>query len=171
MPQSKHWLFPGRQARYPPVDCLLPFHQRRTRHPARKKLLVEQSDVHRCIHRSSNPVYRILAARLSSGPCTLLDGEAMNSVRVGQAIFLVGGTIALYLLLRRLVHSRSASSPPAQYGFGPERLPPCGPPTSPQQTKCVRLYQVYPPPESSTEIDVDIIAIYGLNTKSPDTWL
>lgn len=34
-----------------------------------------------------------------------------------------------------------------------------------------RLCQVYPPPESDIETEVDIIAIHGLDTKSPDTWI
>ncbi|KAI1157792.1 ARM repeat-containing protein [Nemania serpens] len=32
------------------------------------------------------------------------------------------------------------------------------------------LCQVYPSPETDTEPDIDIIAIHGLDTKSPDTW-
>ncbi|KAK4116059.1 hypothetical protein N656DRAFT_841570 [Canariomyces notabilis] len=95
----------------------------------------------------------------------------MNSVRVGQAIFLVGGTIALYVLLRRLAHSRSASSTPARYGSRHEGRLSDSPPQSPQRTKGVTLCQVYPPPDSGTKTDVDIIAIHGLDTKSPDTWL
>lgn len=34
----------------------------------------------------------------------------------------------------------------------------------------VKLDQVYPPPGSNIKTDVDIIAIHGLDTKSPDTW-
>ncbi|KAJ6087124.1 hypothetical protein N7467_006038 [Penicillium canescens] len=42
---------------------------------------------------------------------------------------------------------------------------------SAQQGEDIRLCQVYPPPESETETDIDIIAIHGLDTKSPDTWV
>ncbi|GKZ98543.1 hypothetical protein AnigIFM59636_003533 [Aspergillus niger] len=35
----------------------------------------------------------------------------------------------------------------------------------------VRLCQVYPPPENEPETDVDIIAIHGLDTESPATWI
>ncbi|EPE07012.1 peptidase c14 [Ophiostoma piceae UAMH 11346] len=41
----------------------------------------------------------------------------------------------------------------------------------PRHIKTVGLCQVYPSPESNTETDVDIIAIHGLDTKTPDTWL
>ncbi|KAK4194277.1 NACHT domain-containing protein, partial [Triangularia verruculosa] len=49
----------------------------------------------------------------------------------------------------------------------------CGQPPSPPliQTKGVILRQVHPPPHIGTETDVDIIAIHGLDTKSPDTWV
>ncbi|KAF3023237.1 hypothetical protein E8E15_003866 [Penicillium rubens] len=39
-----------------------------------------------------------------------------------------------------------------------------------QNVRGVKLDQVYPPPESTAETDIDIIAIHGLDTKSPDTW-
>lgn len=42
---------------------------------------------------------------------------------------------------------------------------------STRQGEGVRLCQVYPPPENETETEVDIIAIHGLDTKSPDTWV
>ncbi|GIC94571.1 uncharacterized protein Aud_001900 [Aspergillus udagawae] len=35
----------------------------------------------------------------------------------------------------------------------------------------VRLCQVYPTSEDDTKTDIDIIAIHGLDTKSPDTWV
>lgn len=95
----------------------------------------------------------------------------MNSVRVGQALFLVGGTITLYILLRKLARSRSASFPTAGYSSTPNGPLPDGPLQSLQQTRGVTLFQVYPQPESSTETDIDIIAIHGLDTKSPDTWV
>jgi len=41
--------------------------------------------------------------------------------------------------------------------------------TEPQPRR--RLHQVYPSESCETETDVDIIAIHGLDTKSPDTWL
>jgi hypothetical protein len=76
----------------------------------------------------------------------------MNSVKVGQIIILAGGTIAFCLWLRgRLVHSQPASSVRRMRG--------------------VRLRQVYPSPENETKTDVDIIAIHGLDTNSPDTWI
>lgn len=37
------------------------------------------------------------------------------------------------------------------------------------QKQGVRLSQVYAP-KNQTEAEVDIIAIHGLDTKSPDTW-
>lgn len=95
----------------------------------------------------------------------------MDSVRTGRVIFLAGGTIALYLLLHRLAHSRLAPSPPARRVSGPERPAPAGPTQYVRYTKGVNLCQVYPPPENETETDIDIIAIHGLDAKSPDTWV
>ncbi|KAK7419774.1 hypothetical protein QQX98_003146 [Neonectria punicea] len=40
-----------------------------------------------------------------------------------------------------------------------------------EQSRGVHLTQVHPHPEDNTETDVDIIAIHGLDTKSPDTWV
>ncbi|KAK3364019.1 armadillo-type protein [Lasiosphaeria hispida] len=39
------------------------------------------------------------------------------------------------------------------------------------RSKGVTLRQVYPSPEDKTATDVDIIAIHGLDTQSPDTWI
>ncbi|KAK0754456.1 hypothetical protein B0T18DRAFT_37303 [Schizothecium vesticola] len=39
------------------------------------------------------------------------------------------------------------------------------------KTKGVNLRQVYPCPDDKTATDVDIIAIHGLDTQSPDTWI
>lgn len=96
----------------------------------------------------------------------------MNSVRVGQAIFLAGGTIVLFLLLRRLAQ-RSDSSTPAQYDSRPECAAPDSLAQSARQMKGVNLCQVYPSPspENGVTTDIDIIAIHGLDTKSPDTWI
>ncbi|RYP13423.1 hypothetical protein DL767_010781 [Monosporascus sp. MG133] len=70
----------------------------------------------------------------------------MASIGIHWIILLAGGTIAAYLWLRsRLMPSDSASSPEG-------------------------LYQVYPDPENQKPTDIDIIAVHGLNTTSPDTW-
>lgn len=94
----------------------------------------------------------------------------MNSVRVGQVILLAGGTIGLYLLLRRAAHSRSASSPVVQSDSDTECPSPDSSTPSPRQTKGANLCQVYPDPKNETTTDIDIIAIHGLDTRSPDTW-
>jgi hypothetical protein len=39
------------------------------------------------------------------------------------------------------------------------------------KSKGVNLRQVYPSPENKIATDVDIIAIHGLDTQSPDTWI
>ncbi|KFY28765.1 hypothetical protein V491_00298, partial [Pseudogymnoascus sp. VKM F-3775] len=93
----------------------------------------------------------------------------MNSV-IGRAIFLAGGTVALFLLLRRLAQ-RSDSSPPAQNDSRPECAAPDSLAQSARQMKGVNLCQVYPSPENGVKTDIDIIAIHGLDTKSPDTWI
>ena len=92
----------------------------------------------------------------------------MKSVNIAQAILVAGGTIAVYLWLRnRFTHSQSAKPIPA------ERRPLKGTPVQDgpaQQMQGVRLSQVYAP-KNKTKTDVDIIAIHGLDTKSPDTWI
>ncbi|KAK7430467.1 hypothetical protein QQZ08_002986 [Neonectria magnoliae] len=40
-----------------------------------------------------------------------------------------------------------------------------------EQSRGVHLTQVHPRPDDEAETDVDIIAIHGLDTKSPDTWI
>ncbi|KAK3944508.1 hypothetical protein QBC46DRAFT_337545 [Diplogelasinospora grovesii] len=69
------------------------------------------------------------------------------------------------------MNSVSASPLRAGRGSRQECPAPEGPTQSPRQIRGVRLKQVYPPPEDETETDVDIIAIHGLDTKSPDTWI
>lgn len=94
----------------------------------------------------------------------------MNSVKVNHVILLAGGTIALYLLLRRLVHSQSASAHQARRGSRQECLALDDPTQSIPKTQGVRLHQVYPSPKSETTTDIDIIAIHGLDTDSSHTW-
>lgn len=95
----------------------------------------------------------------------------MNSVKVGQIIILAGGAIALYLLLRRLAHSQPASSLSAKHGSSDGRPAPGSTAQSARPTPGVRLRQVHPSPSNETKTDVDIIAIHGLDTRSPDTWI
>ncbi|KAI1303803.1 ARM repeat-containing protein [Xylaria venustula] len=82
----------------------------------------------------------------------------MKSIKVGHVVFVAGGAIALYILLRRLARFRSSSRPASDD------------PRRPRQTKGVRLHQVYPLADSKTVTDVDVIAIHGLDTDSPRTW-
>ncbi|KAK5631514.1 hypothetical protein RRF57_007228 [Xylaria bambusicola] len=71
----------------------------------------------------------------------------MASVGIRWFILLVGGVIiAVYLWL----HSRPAPSDSAPSPEG--------------------LSQVYPDPEDQRPTDIDIIAVHGLDTTSPDTW-
>lgn len=83
----------------------------------------------------------------------------MDFVGVGLATFFIGGTIALYLLVCRPAHSRQ------QHPTQATSRPP------PRRTQGVNLYQVHPSPEDEISTDIDIIAIHGLDTKSPDTWI
>ncbi|KAI0973523.1 hypothetical protein F4678DRAFT_427013 [Xylaria arbuscula] len=82
----------------------------------------------------------------------------MKSIKAGHVIFVAGGAITLYILLRRLARFRSSSRPASDD------------PRRPHQTKGVRLRQVYPLADSETATDVDVIAIHGLDTDSPRTW-
>jgi hypothetical protein len=94
----------------------------------------------------------------------------MDSTKVGQIIILAGWTIALYLLLRRLAYSQQASRLQVKHGSSDGRPAP-DPTQSAQLTRGVCLRQVHPSPNNETKTDVDIIALHGLDTKSPDTWI
>ncbi|KAK8058997.1 nacht nucleoside triphosphatase [Apiospora phragmitis] len=92
----------------------------------------------------------------------------MDPFKFGLTILLAGGIITLYTLVRRFAYARSVSSPhdcPLDHSAAK------GPTNSAQQPQGFRLYQVYPPETSDNKSDVDIIAIHGLDTKSPDTWV
>src|SRR5947209_3040401 len=93
----------------------------------------------------------------------------MNSAKVGQIIILAGGSVVFYLLLRRLARSQPASRLQAKHGSSDGRPDP-DPTQSARPTRGVRLHQVHPSPNGS-KTDIDIIAIHGLDTKSPDTWI
>ncbi|KAK7414261.1 hypothetical protein QQX98_006858 [Neonectria punicea] len=89
----------------------------------------------------------------------------MSAVSLGHVILLAGGTIAFYLWLRnRLTHPQSTSQ-------RVQEIPAREGPTLPAgQKRGVRLCPVPIPSGNETEAGVDIIAIHGLDTKSPDTW-
>ena len=94
----------------------------------------------------------------------LAGSDAMSSVGVGVAI-------TLSFLFYRLVYSRPASSPTARRVSRPE-IPALASPTRTMlPKKGIKLHQVYHPTESETITDIDIIAIHGLDTRSPDTWV
>lgn len=94
-----------------------------------------------------------------------VDVLIMNSATVGQAIFLAGGTIILYIWLRsRYAQLRSASQSPTDHGSRERPL------LERVGRKGVHLSLVNSF-EDETKPDVDIIAIHGLDTKSPDTWI
>ncbi|KAK0636034.1 hypothetical protein B0T17DRAFT_483507 [Bombardia bombarda] len=77
----------------------------------------------------------------------------MSSFTVAYTVLIGGGIIALYVLARKIAQPRPASRT-----------------EDAQQPRGVRLLQVYPTTGEDAETDVDIIAIHGLDTKSPDTW-
>ncbi|KAK4652824.1 hypothetical protein QC762_0077170 [Podospora pseudocomata] len=93
----------------------------------------------------------------------------MPSVNLSQAMHLIGWTTALSLLAGAIVFglwfyptfTRSKPAPSSQTRDS------SGPARSTRQD--VRLCQVNPD-KSETDTDIDIIAIHGLDTKSPDTW-
>lgn len=93
----------------------------------------------------------------------------MDSIRtIAMYFFLAGGTIIVYLWLRsRLAHPRPAARPRAEHSLRRK----CHAQDLIQSPRRgVYLSQVYPE-NDETETDVDIIAIHGLDTKSPDTWI
>lgn len=63
-----------------------------------------------------------------------------------------------------------SSALPVAGGSQNERPGPFAPEFS-RQARGSRLCQVYPPPGSDVETEFDIIAIHGLDTKSPDMWI
>lgn len=73
---------------------------------------------------------------------------AMDLVQVGQMIFLAVVTVVFYVWLR----SRRVEQ-------------------STEQVRGVRLHLAYRPDERDIESELDIIAIHGLDTKSPQTWI
>lgn len=89
----------------------------------------------------------------------------MSLVDVSLAILLVVGS---YVWLRsRLVHPQSAYHLRKEQSLSHE-----SPTVSPaRQRRGVRLLPVSLPNEHETKTDVDIIAVHGLDTKSPDTWV
>jgi hypothetical protein len=81
----------------------------------------------------------------------------MSSVDLRRGIFLAAGTTSLCVL---------AGTTAAWVWFSPaEPREPAEPPVQ----QGVRLCQVNPDKDAS-DTDIDIIAIHGLDTKSPDTW-
>ncbi|PFH61127.1 hypothetical protein XA68_18134 [Ophiocordyceps unilateralis] len=84
----------------------------------------------------------------------------MASVNIGYLILLAVGTAFFYLRLRRGL-PRPPITIPARQESAPSAEPRRG----------VRLCQVPATNSSEAETDVDIIAIHGLDTKSPDTWI
>ena len=66
---------------------------------------------------------------------------------------------------------REASSHPEHNQRQKDQTEPDDPTQFHLKSKSVNLRQVYPSPENKTATDVDIIAIHGLDTQSPDTWI
>lgn len=82
--------------------------------------------------------------------------------QVYLSCFLISAGLAV--VIHRLLHKYGLAKTQHVLHKGhpaPERSTP--------QSRCVRLSQVYPL-EKETETDIDIIAIHGLDTKSPETW-
>ncbi|KAF7545220.1 hypothetical protein G7Z17_g9344 [Cylindrodendrum hubeiense] len=100
-----------------------------------------------------------------------IQSIAMRSVGVGQiipAILLAGGTAGFYIWLRsRLPHTTSQR--PREQSL-PQETPTQVPTLPVEQKRGVYLCPVPIPNGDESETDVDIIAIHGLDTKSPDTW-
>jgi hypothetical protein len=84
-------------------------------------------------------------------------------------LFLTGGTVVVYLWLRsRLEHGRPVAG--SQFENSMHLECQAHDPTL-SQRRGVRLRQIYPDDRTDTsDTDIDIIAIHGLDTKSPDTW-
>ncbi|KAL5047118.1 hypothetical protein BDW71DRAFT_50917 [Aspergillus fruticulosus] len=91
----------------------------------------------------------------------------MSLIDVGLAILLAAATAGFYLWFRsRLVHPQSAYQPRREQPLSHETEASLA-----REKRGVRLLPVSIPSENGTETDVDIIAIHGLDTKSPDTWV
>ncbi|KAI0903518.1 armadillo-type protein [Ustulina deusta] len=76
--------------------------------------------------------------------------------------------IVILLLSHRLLFRHFQPNLPLQSS----NSPPTNRSTKKSSTpRGVRLLQVHPPPEENTKTDVDVIAIHGLDTRSPDTWI
>ncbi|KAI0399114.1 hypothetical protein F4802DRAFT_612747 [Xylaria palmicola] len=79
-------------------------------------------------------------------------------IHVGVLVLLLHWRLSRYP--RSNIPPSSSTSPPIINHSATKSLTP----------RSVRLIQVHPPIDNDTETDVDIIAIHGLDTKSPDTW-
>lgn len=93
---------------------------------------------------------------------------AMNLIwTIVSYLLLAGGTVAVSLWLRsRLTRTRPVAIPQAEHD---QRQKDHAPDPTQSPRRGVSICQVYPT-KDKTETDVDIIAIHGLDAKSPDTW-
>lgn len=107
----------------------------------------------------------------------------MDLANVSQASFLAKWTIVFYLVLTGgtiltclwflRTHTHADAAPERRPQRSPRQTHRAQEPT-PSRQQGARLQQVYPtddgPGEGGPGPDVDIIAIHGLDTNSPDTW-
>ncbi|OBR02171.1 Peptidase C14 [Colletotrichum higginsianum IMI 349063] len=83
---------------------------------------------------------------------------------LAQALSLTTATVVFYLLLRTiLARNRSTLRCNRKPPSAQTRLP------ADRASRGVRVCQVYPT-NSNVETDIDIIAVHGLDTNSPETW-
>lgn len=129
----------------------------------------QSQQVQRCLHFTWDQPRQRLDSR--SRPCKLKllrRCRAMNAVNFNQGTSLAGRTTVLCLLvgataaclwfrfpLARSKHARSPAKPTSD--------------STRSTRRGVHLCQVHPDKDEA-DTDIDIIAIHGLDTKSPDTW-
>ena len=136
--------------------------------PVRARTMIGR---HSAAHQRSSPFApSTSASEMYKGP---FQPDAMDSCHTSHTLLVVAVvTAAIIVASAYLWPLRTTSRPRAHRLSASDRSTAASPVRDDvPRPNLLGLCQVYPPVDSEAETDVDIIAIHGLDTKSPDTWL